>query len=75
MLKSVWKELESLDQLTTMTATTNDVTKFLEAFEKQKEEKRLFQFLNGLDEAYGPLRSQIIVISPLTTVDFACSSL
>ncbi|XP_057526224.1 uncharacterized protein LOC130805466 [Amaranthus tricolor] len=54
MLKSVWEELESLDQLPSMTTTSEDVTKFLEALEKQKEENRLFQFLNGLDEAYGP---------------------
>lgn len=55
--------------------SSDDVKKFMEAFEKQKEEKRLFQFLNGLDESYGALRSQILMITPLPTVDFACSSL
>ena len=54
-MKSVWEELESLDQLPTLNTTGEDVTRFLEAFEKQKEKKRLFQLLNGLDETYGAL--------------------
>ena len=74
-LKSVWEELESLDQLPTLSESSEDVKRFLEAFEKQKEEKRLFQLLNGLDESYGPLRSQILMITPLPIVDFICSSL
>lgn len=74
-MKSIWEELDSLDQLPAITEPSEDVIKFLEACEKQKEEKRLFQFLNGLDEAYGPLRSQILMITPLPTMDFACSSL
>ena len=74
-LKRVWEELESLDQLSTINTSGEDVIRFLEAFEKQKEEIRLFQFLNGLDETYGALRSQILMITPLSIVDFSCSSL
>lgn len=74
-LKSVWEELESLDQLPSLDESSEETKKFLEAFEKQKEEKRLFQFLNGLNESYGALRSQILMITLLPSVDFACSSL
>ena len=74
-MKSMWEELKSLNQLPAINAPSEDVTKFLEACEKQKEEKRLFQFLNGLDEAYGPLRSQVLMITPLPTVDFSYSNL
>lgn len=42
ILKSVWEELESLDQLPTISDNGEDVKRFLKAFEKQKEEKRLF---------------------------------
>ncbi|VFQ69944.1 unnamed protein product [Cuscuta campestris] len=71
----MWEELESLDQLPTITTVGEDVTRFLEALEKQKEEKRLFQFLNGVDEVYGPQRSQLLMMTALPSVEFACSSL
>lgn len=42
ILKSVWEELESLDQLPQLTESSEEVNKFLTAFEQQKEEKRQF---------------------------------
>ncbi|VFQ61063.1 unnamed protein product [Cuscuta campestris] len=74
-MRGMWEELESLDQLPTITTVGEDVTRFLEALEKQKEEKRLFQFLNGVDEVYGPQRSQLLMMTTLPSVEFACSSL
>lgn len=73
-MKSMWEELESLDQLPAINEPSEVMMKYLEACEIL-EEKRLFQFINGLDEAYGLLRSQILTITPLPTVDFACSTL
>lgn len=49
--------------------------KLLEVLETQKEERRLFQFLNGLNENYGAQRSHLLMITPLPTVEFACNTL
>lgn len=74
-MRGKWEELESLDQLPHITTNGEDITKFLEDLNQQKEEKRLFQFLNGADECYGPQRSKLLMMSTLPSVEVACSSL
>ena len=74
-LKCLWEELEDMNELPKITATTDEITVFLKALTKQGEEQRLFQFLNGLDEKYGPQRSQLLLMSPLPSVEAACSLL
>ncbi|KAL9232896.1 hypothetical protein vseg_007958 [Gypsophila vaccaria] len=56
-----------------LTQITSEMTMYLEAVEKQAEERRLFQFLNGLDKEYRTLRSNILLMSPLPSVDTAVS--
>lgn len=51
------------------------MTKLLKGLAKQRAEQQLFQFLNGLDENYSPQRSHSLLISPLPTVESACSML
>jgi len=43
-----------MNELPKLTALTNEIIAFLKALTKQREEQRLFQFLNGLDNKYGP---------------------
>nr|GEY95952.1 cysteine-rich RLK (receptor-like protein kinase) 8 [Tanacetum cinerariifolium] len=61
----IWQQLER--------RITPEITAFLNALNKQKEEQRLFQFLNGLEDKYSHQRSQILMINPLPNVENACS--
>ncbi|PWA74850.1 hypothetical protein CTI12_AA247640 [Artemisia annua] len=72
-LKCVWEELDSMTVLPRLMTVTPEMSGYLIAVEKQKEEQRLFQFLNGLDECYSAQRSQLLLINPLPSVENACA--
>ncbi|XP_048492803.1 uncharacterized protein LOC125493466 [Beta vulgaris subsp. vulgaris] len=72
-LRVLWEELESLTNYPAITNVNAEITAFIEAVNQQKEEKKLFQFLNGLDLGYGSLRSHMLLVSPLPSVDIAVS--
>lgn len=74
-MKIIWEELESLHTLPTITTITTEVNAFLTSLNKQMEEHKLFQFLNGLDDEYGPQRSQHLMMKILPSVEIACSHL
>ncbi|GJR20896.1 cysteine-rich receptor-like protein kinase 8 [Tanacetum coccineum] len=74
-MKCVWEELDSINVLPVINTGSAEVTLFLTALSKQKEEQRLFQFLNGLDEHYANQRSQILMINPLPSIESTCSML
>lgn len=74
-MKGMWEELDSLDQLPAVTSEADDVLKLLEVLKTQREERRLFQFLNGLNEIYGVQRSHLLMITPLPSVEFTCNTL
>lgn len=73
-MKCVWEELDNVNVLPTITVTP-EITVFLNALNQQKEEQRLFQFLNGLDDHYGNLRTQLLLMVPLPSVENSCSML
>ncbi|KAL2892467.1 Gag polyprotein [Bienertia sinuspersici] len=72
-MKAIWVELETLNILPPITQMTVEVNRFVQVLNAQKEELRLFQFLNGLDEEYGAQRSQILMMTELPSVDEACN--
>ncbi|KAJ8445453.1 hypothetical protein Cgig2_031266 [Carnegiea gigantea] len=71
-LKCLREELEDTNELPKLSVITDEITPFMKAIVKQREEQRLFQFLNGLDDKYGPQRSQLLLMTPLPSVEAAC---
>jgi len=51
-LKCLWEELEDMNELPKVSVIFDEITTFLQALTKQREEQKLFQFLNGLDDKY-----------------------
>lgn len=74
-MKGMWEELDSLDQLLVVSSEADVVLKLLEALETQREERRLFQFLNGLNNMYGVQRSHLLMLVSLPSVEFASNIL
>ncbi|XP_074347249.1 uncharacterized protein LOC141686088 [Apium graveolens] len=68
-------QLDTLNVLLVIATPAADVVKLLEAIKLQKEEMRLFQFLNGLDDQYNAQRSQLLLNTHLPYVEIACSAL
>ena len=53
-LKCLSEELKDMNELPKILIITDEKTAFLKALTKQREEQKLFQFLNGLNDKYGP---------------------
>lgn len=73
-MSSLWEEIESMTVLPPVTTVNEEITALLKAIETMKEESRLFQFLNGLNDV-GAQRSQLLMLLPLPTVEVACAAL
>ncbi|KAL2932391.1 Retrovirus-related Pol polyprotein from transposon TNT 1-94 [Bienertia sinuspersici] len=74
-MKALWEEIDGLTILPPITKMDPEIQAFAAAVQEQKQEQRLFQFLNCLDEDYASQRSQILMWSPLPTVEMACAKL
>ncbi|PWA71120.1 hypothetical protein CTI12_AA282000 [Artemisia annua] len=70
-MKCVLEELDSMNELPIIVNITQEVVVFLNALNTQKEDQRLFQFLNGLDDHFSFF--QIVYKSLLPNPpDFSC---
>ncbi|XP_071713627.1 uncharacterized protein [Rutidosis leptorrhynchoides] len=74
-MKCIWEEIDSMSDLPRIADVTPEIAAFMIAVNLQKEEQHLFQFLNGLDDQYSALRSQLLMLNPLPSVEVACSML
>ena len=74
-MKCVWEELDSMNELPRILNITPGTVGFLNALNTQKEEHRLFQFLNDLDDHFSHQRSQLLLSSHLPSVETACALL
>ena len=74
-MKVLWEELENLRELPPITTVNSEITAFISAINEQQEELKLFQFLNGLDDAYAVQRSHLLMMNPLPSLHTACSYL
>ncbi|XP_074356217.1 uncharacterized protein LOC141695911 [Apium graveolens] len=72
-LKTIWEELDALNVLPTVAAPQPDVVKLLDTINAQREEGRLFQFLNGLSDQFNVQRSQMLMLDHLPSVEAACA--
>ncbi|KAL2940477.1 Retrovirus-related Pol polyprotein from transposon TNT 1-94 [Bienertia sinuspersici] len=75
-MKALWEEIDGLNMYPPITQMNPEVSAFIRALNQQKEELRLFQFLTGIDdEQYDGMRTQILMKSPLPSVEEACNML
>lgn len=64
-----------MNVLPTVSTVTPEVTKLLKAIENLKEEAKLFQFQNWLNDVYGAQRGPLLMMRPLPSVEVACATL
>ncbi|KAL2924831.1 Retrovirus-related Pol polyprotein from transposon TNT 1-94 [Bienertia sinuspersici] len=73
-MRALWEEIDGLNIYPPITHMNPEINAFIRALNQQKEELRLFQFLNGIDDDdYAGMRTQILMKSPLPTVEEACN--
>ncbi|KAL2899012.1 putative cysteine-rich receptor-like protein kinase 30 [Bienertia sinuspersici] len=75
IMKRLWEEEDAMNMLPPIINPNHEIDAFIRALNTQKEENRLFQFLNGVDEDYAGMRTQMLMKSPLPIVKEACASI
>lgn len=73
--RGIWEELDSMESLPRIRNAAAEIEELLKCICRYREEQRLFQFLNCLNDVYAAQRSQILIMTPLPSVEEACSML
>ncbi|KAL2929715.1 Retrovirus-related Pol polyprotein from transposon TNT 1-94 [Bienertia sinuspersici] len=74
-MQMLWQELEDLTNYPPLTEMNAEVAAYVNFRMQQEEEQKLFQFLNGLDEVNGAIRTHILMQPRLPTASEACSTI
>ncbi|XP_074293705.1 uncharacterized protein LOC141620839 [Silene latifolia] len=72
-LRILWQNIELMNDWPPISQMTPEIGAWLEAQQKEQNERKLFQFLNGLHSSYTTLRSNILMMSPLPNVEEAAA--
>ncbi|XP_074297640.1 uncharacterized protein LOC141628387 [Silene latifolia] len=72
-LRILWQNIELMNDWPPISQMTSEIGAWLEAQQKEQNERKLFQFLNGLHSSYITLRSNILMMSPLPSVEEAAA--
>ena len=68
-MKSLWDELDDLDEIPLCTCT------FADKMHKREQNQKLLQFLMGLNDDYNSIRGNILMMIPLLTISQVYSML
>ncbi|XP_074310557.1 uncharacterized protein LOC141646579 [Silene latifolia] len=69
----LWQNLEIMTDWPPVTQMTPEVNAWLDAQLKEQEKRKLFQFLNGLHPSYTTMRTNVLMMTPLATVEEAAA--
>ncbi|XP_074298881.1 uncharacterized protein LOC141629850 [Silene latifolia] len=72
-LRILWQSLEMVIDWPPVTQVTAEVNAWLTTQHKERDEIKLFQFLHGLNSSYAIMRSHVLMMNPLPTMEEAAA--
>ncbi|XP_074265248.1 uncharacterized protein LOC141587673 [Silene latifolia] len=72
-LRILWQSIELMNDWPPLSEMTPEIGAFLNAQHKEQEERKLFQFLNGLNPSYNTMRSNVLMMNLLPTAEEAAA--
>ncbi|XP_074271822.1 uncharacterized protein LOC141595756 [Silene latifolia] len=72
-LRILWQSIKLMNDWPPLSEMTPEIGAFLDAQHKEQEERKLFQFLNGLNPSYTTMRSNVLMMNPLPTAEEAAA--